>query len=105
MDTDSLYLALAEENLEDCILPEKKAQWLQIRQNDCRDKFIANSKTNFFSRTCCAVHKKHNKREPSLFREEFALLKCCACAARRIAAMIVKATNLNLAAKDSTKER
>ena len=26
LDTDSLYLALAEENFEDCILPEKKAQ-------------------------------------------------------------------------------
>ena len=25
MDTDSLYLALAEDSLDDCILPEKKA--------------------------------------------------------------------------------
>ena len=37
--------------------------------------------------------------------KNFAVLKCCACAARRNAAMIVKAINLNLAAKDSTKER
>ena len=61
MDTDSLYLALAEENLEDCILPENKAQWLQIRRNDCRDDSIVNAKKNFFPRTCCAVHKKHDK--------------------------------------------
>ena len=27
MDTDSLYLALSEENLEDVILPEKRAEW------------------------------------------------------------------------------
>ena len=27
MDTDSLYLALSEENLEHAILPEKRADW------------------------------------------------------------------------------
>ena len=27
MDTNSLYLALSEENLEDVILPEKRAEW------------------------------------------------------------------------------
>ena len=31
MDTDSLYLALSEENLEDVILPEKRAEWEQLR--------------------------------------------------------------------------
>ena len=29
------------------------------------------NKKNFFPRTCCAVHKKHDKREPGLFKEEF----------------------------------
>ena len=38
-------------------------------------------------------------------KKNFAVLKCCACAARLIAAMIVRATNSNLAAKGSTKER
>ena len=71
MDTDSLYLALAENNLDDCILPEKKAQWTLIRRNDCRDDLIADADKNFFPRTCCAVHKKHDKREPGLFKEEF----------------------------------
>ena len=31
MDTDSLYLALSEENLEDIILPEKRKEWEAIR--------------------------------------------------------------------------
>ena len=31
MDTDSLYLTPAEENLEDIILPEKKNEWEAIR--------------------------------------------------------------------------
>ena len=80
MDTDSMYLALTEENLADCILPENKAQWLRIHRNDCRDNFIANAKKNFFPRTCCAVHKKHDKRESGLFKEK---LRCtdllCLC--------------------------
>ena len=41
IDTDSLYLALAVDNLDDLLLPEKKAQWTLIRQNDCRNDFIA----------------------------------------------------------------
>ena len=61
MDTDSLYLALAEDNLDDCILPKKKAQWTLNRRNDCRDDFIADADKNFFPRTWCAVHKKHDK--------------------------------------------
>ena len=73
MDTDSLYLALAEDNLDGCILPEKKKQWTLICRNDCRDNFIADACKKFFPRTCCAVHKKHDKREPGLFKEE----SCC----------------------------
>ena len=48
-DTDSLYLALAEENLGYCILNENKAQWTLIRRNDCRDDFIADANKSFFS--------------------------------------------------------
>ena len=71
MDTDSLYLALSEENLEDVIVPEKRAEWDQLRSKDCNDNFTANATDNFFPRTCCNIHKKHDKREPGLFKEEF----------------------------------
>ena len=71
MDTDSLYLALSEENLEDVILPEKRAEWRQLRSKDCMDNFTANATDNFFPMTCCNVHKKHDKRGPGLFKEEF----------------------------------
>ena len=37
MDTDSLYLALAHENLFDCIRPAKKQEWEVVRQQDCND--------------------------------------------------------------------
>ena len=71
MDTDSLYLALSEEILEDVFVPEKRAEWDQLQSKDCTDNFTANATDNFFSRTCCNVHKKHDKREPGLIKEEF----------------------------------
>ena len=71
MDTDSLYLALFEENLEDVILPEKRAEWDQLRSKDCTDNFTANATDNFFPIICCNAHKKHDRREPGIFKEEF----------------------------------
>ena len=71
MDTDSLYLALAEKELEDCIRPEMRAEWQRLRSIDCVDNFTADAVTNFFPRTCCVKHKQHDKREPGLFKEEF----------------------------------
>ena len=62
---------MCEENLEDAILPEKRAEWDQLRSKDCTDDFTANATDNFFPTTCCNVHKKHDKREPGLFKEEF----------------------------------
>ena len=35
VDTDSLYLALPEEDLDDCILPRKGAEWTEKRSKDC----------------------------------------------------------------------
>ena len=58
VDTNSLYLALSEENLEDFILPEKRNKWEAIRSRDCADSFTANATGNFFPRTCCTAHKK-----------------------------------------------
>ena len=71
MNTDSLNLALSEENLEDIILFENQAEWEQLRSKHCTDNITANATDNFFPRTCCYVHKKHYKREPGLFKEEF----------------------------------
>ena len=71
MDTDYLYLALSEENLEDVLLPGKRAEWDKLRSKDCTDSFTANATDNFFPRTCCNTHKKQDNLEPGLFKEEF----------------------------------
>ena len=71
MDSASFYLALAHENLYDCIRPAKKEEWETLREKDCDDSFRADASHNFFPGTCCSKYKKHNKREPGLFKEEF----------------------------------
>ena len=67
MDTDSLYLALAEKELEDCIRPKIRTEWQRLRSNDCVDSFTADAVANFFPKTCCVKHKQQDKREPGLF--------------------------------------
>ena len=71
MDTDSLYLALSEKEFCDCIREEFKVEWELRRTEVWKDDFTANATTNFFPRTCCTEHQKHDKREPGLFKEEF----------------------------------
>ena len=70
-DTDSVYLALSEESLEDGIIPRKRAEWDQLHSKDFTDNFTANAIGNLVRRTCCNAHKKHDKREPGLLKEEF----------------------------------
>ena len=62
MDTDSLYLALAHENLYDCNRPAKKQEWEALRQQDCNDSFQADAIQNFFPRTYCYKHKKFSSK-------------------------------------------
>ena len=38
MDTDSLYLALAENNFPDCIKQDMVDEWSLIRREDCSDE-------------------------------------------------------------------
>ena len=79
-DTDSLYLALAHENLYDYIRPAKKEEWKALREKECDDSFRADTSKNFFPRTCCSKHKKNDKRELGLFKEEFRCIEMiCLC--------------------------
>ena len=105
MDTDSIYLALSEENLEDIFLPEKRNEWDAIRSRDCTDSFTANATGNFFPRTFCSAHKKHDKRESrNCSKKNSGVPKCCACVAKPIVATIERVTSTNSVARDSIKE-
>ena len=80
MDTNSLYLSLSGENLQDVVLPEKRDQWNSMLFRDCIDTFTANATEKFFPRMCCNTHKKADKREPGVFKEEFRYVEIlCLC--------------------------
>ena len=80
MDTDSLYLALAEKEPEDCKRPGLEAERQRLRSNDCVDSFTADAVVNFFLRACCVKHRQHDKRVPGLVKEEFRCTeKLCQC--------------------------
>ena len=80
IDTDSLYLALSEKELYDCVREESKAEWSLLSTEGCKDDFTANATTNFFPRTCCTKHINHDEREPGLFKEEFSCTEIfCFC--------------------------
>ena len=42
-----------------------------VTSEDCTDNFTAYATDNFFPKTCCNVQKKHDNREPGLFKEDF----------------------------------
>ena len=47
MDTDSLYLAFAEKELDDCIRPEMRVEWQRLPSSDCVYSFTADAIANF----------------------------------------------------------
>ena len=103
MDTDSLYLALSDENLEDVILPEKRAQWDELHSKGCINNFTENA-------TDCnpkiAVMSTRNMIRESLVSSKKSLdvQKLCACVAKHIAVMRNRLISTSIAAKDSRKE-
>ena len=77
MDTDCLNLAPSEKEMEDCIRPEMKWDWEQLRSKDCNDCLIADANGKISPGMCSDKHKKHDKREPDLFKAE--LGQCWLC--------------------------
>ena len=104
MNTDSFYLALSEESLEDVILPEKRAEWDQLRSKDCTDDFTANATEDFSQELAVVSTRNIIKRVPVLLKKILVEQKCCVSVAKHIVVMINRPTSTSLAAKDSIKE-
>ena len=103
LDTDSLYLALAERELEHCIRPEMRAEWQMLRLNYCVDDFTADAVANFFPRTCCVKQKKHDKREPGLFKEELRCTEMLCLCSKTYCCYDVTSNQLNFSSKGLNK--
>ena len=70
MDTDSLNIVFAEKELDDCTRSEMKAEREQLWSKDCTYCFTADAVKRFFLRLCCDKHRKQDKREPGVPKEE-----------------------------------
>ena len=79
MDTDSLYLALAKEDLDDCILPSNRAEWSEKRSKDCRDDFRADAKNNFFPVFAVLNIRNKTRENQDCSRRNSDAMKCYAC--------------------------
>ena len=94
MDTDSLYLAFAEKELEDCFRTEMRAEWQRLRSNDCGS----------FHSCCFIIFLPPNMSLKTQTRESLASSKktlaerrCYVCVVRHTVAMTLPLINLNLA--------
>ena len=99
MDTDSLYLALAQNNLYDCIRPSKK-QSGKFRGNKIVVILSNLTLYEISSLEYCDKHKNHNKREPGLFKEGFRCTEMICFVAKFIVATMPNWISTNSAARD-----
>ena len=104
MDTDSLYLALSEKILEDVILPEKRAEWDQLRSKDCIDNFTANATDNFSPELAVMTTRNMIRENRVSSKKSLDVQKCCVSVAKHIVVMKNRLTSTSLPAKDSIKE-
>ena len=57
-----------------------------------------------FPRTCCSVHKKHDKREPGLFKEEFKCTEMLCSCSKTCCCYDNKSDKIKISSKDLIKE-
>ena len=78
-----------------------KKEWEALRQQDCKDSFQADAIKNFFPRTCFFEHRKHDKREPGLLKEEFRCTEMICLCSKTYCATMHSLTNTSSGVKVS----
>ena len=104
MDTDSLYLALSEENLEDNILPEKRNEWEAKRSRDCPIASLRMQQVTSSQKHVVLLTRSMITESRDYLKKRSGVRKCCACVAKPIVATIQRVTSTNSVARDSIKE-
>jgi hypothetical protein len=69
-DTDSIYIAISGQTIEDILKPEMRERFHKDLYGHCDEDKIS-ATTYFFPRKCCHKHEKFDNREPGLFKLEF----------------------------------
>ena len=104
MDTDSLYLALSEENLEDIIPQTEETNGKQYVREivpiaSLRLQQVTSSKEHVVLLTRSMIRESWE-----YLKKNSGVRKCCACVAKTIVATIERVKSTNLVARDSIKE-
>ena len=87
MDTNSLHLALSEENMENVVLSKKRNQWNAMRLRDGTEFFTANAMDRFFPRLCFNTQKNIKNGNQGSSRKKADVQKCCVYRGKPIVAM------------------
>jgi hypothetical protein len=70
-DTDSIYLSLAHDHLDKCIIPEKMDKYMNPLTDNCSNAdYAPNGDNIWFCRRCCDECQKIDKKIPGLFKYE-----------------------------------
>ena len=99
MDTDSLYLALSEKELYDCIREESKAEWTFREQKIAKMVSLLMQQPTSFEEPAAQNILNMINENLVFSKRSFVVRKCCVCAAKPIVVMTPMPTNTNLAAK------
>ena len=108
MDTDTLYMALSEDKLEELKRPELKLMWEMNREIDCRDEFRDDEHNNFFPRNCCQQHWKFGnsiRGHLDFSKKNLELLRWLLFVLKLIAALMNRREQLSCVSKDLIKTR
>ena len=66
-DTDSLYIAISKNSLDECVRPDRRAEWLLKKY----DYFAPEGTESVLFDGCEVTAKQYGKRTPGLFKLEF----------------------------------
>ena len=102
MDTDSLYLALAEKELADFLRPEMKAEWEQPRSNGCTKSVTADAVGSFSLESVVTSTKETWQARAWFFQRGVQVFENAVFVVELVAATTKSLTSSNSAAKAST---
>ena len=106
MDTDSLYLALSAENLEDVIVHEKRAEWDQLLSEDFTLMTLLRMLPTIFSQELAVMSARNMIRESRVSsKKSLDVQNSCVSVEKHNVVMLSVLTITSLAAKDSIKEQ
>ena len=99
LDTESLYLALSEEELYDCIREESRVEWVLMRTEDCKDDFTANATTISFLEPAAQNIRNMANESLAFSKRSLVVRNGFVYAVKPIVVMTPIPTNTNSAAK------